>query len=420
MAPSVSLAHDWAWTTLFFDQSPCFITDSPPKDDWYSYKLSNGSYLSLNASSSNCAAINQVDFSTAFDVQIEPDWFGSYIYGYKLGGVAVATSALGTPFDSGAYFDISFGNFATTWSLSPLFQYATTCFPILASNPVTCRQTGAVSNAQNEVTVEAEGCKISTPIFSVDSSNAGAGSAGVCTDGHDVGRATIVLGSVNSWAPSLAKQMGVPAASAVNITSYSVACKVDISSSISTTEVKYSRISPGSNGGDVAYNDLYQNRVSFTVVGTGRPCTRRDFNPNYLDVELGEIPLSSVLTERTLAIGAAAHRSVLAENSHRDGTWPSLFKSIPSDFAFNDSTNPLEDRLGLMSAITLGAYWGSSSQTYEEGHSGRSDVYNSGLRVGTGEWWALVYIVPELYSVAFILHPLRKRGGPPRSSTVGI
>lgn len=291
--------------------------------------MNNGSFLSLNASNSACAAIKQVDFSTALSIQTV-DYTGAYSYAYKLGGVQVATSAIGTPFNSFAYFDISFGNWGTTFGLSPLFEYATTCFPVLTSNPVTCRQAGTVTVGQNEVTVEAEGCKISTPVFSVDPSKEGAGSAGVCTDGQDVGHATIVLGAVNSWAPSLARQMAVPATSAIDITSFSVICNVDIARSISTTEVKYSRISPANNGGNEPYDDLYQNGVSFTVIGTGKPCTLREADP-FSGVELREIPLSSVLTDRTLAIGAAAHRQALTENSYRDGTWPTL-GVLPAEF----------------------------------------------------------------------------------------
>lgn len=69
-----------------------------------------------------------------------------------------------------------------------------------------------------------------------------------------------------------------------------------------------------------------------------------------------------------------------------------------------------------MSGITLGAYWGSI--TDDGGYLGRSEVYNNGLRVGPGQWWALVYIIPEAFSVALVLYFLWRRRIQSRSSTV--
>src|ERR1700743_2384124 len=171
--PSVSLVHAESFSTLFFTQSACFITSSSPQDDWYNWKLDNGSFLSLNASNTACVAINGVDFSTDLGASLVDNTIFGF-YAYQVGGVPVTTTAIGTPFDSKGFFDVSFGNWFPLL-LTPLFQVATACFPILAENPVSCRRAGTVAVGLNEVMVQAGGCNISTPVFSVDPHKDGAG-----------------------------------------------------------------------------------------------------------------------------------------------------------------------------------------------------------------------------------------------------
>jgi len=104
----------------------------------------------------------------------------------------------------------------------------------LISNPIRCRTTGNVTIGTNEVTVEADGCKIISPIFSVDPASQGATSSGACTDGLDIGNAVIVMGAVNSHAAHLAQVMYDSTFTPPHQTAatYAVACSVDMIPSV--------------------------------------------------------------------------------------------------------------------------------------------------------------------------------------------
>jgi hypothetical protein len=116
---------------------------------------------------------------------------------------------------------------------------AKSCLPVVSANPVQCRATGNVTVGQNEVSVSAGGCNISTPIYSVDLKTQGASAAGACTDNLTVGMATVVFGSVNQHALWLAELMDDKTYSPTQ-GSYSVACSIDIKPSVSFRELTLS------------------------------------------------------------------------------------------------------------------------------------------------------------------------------------
>jgi hypothetical protein len=293
---------------------------------------------------------------------------------------------------------------------SSLFQYATACVPILNRNPIQCRKTGNITIGTNEVTVEANGCKIISPIFSVDPSFQGATSSGACTDGLDIGNAIIVMGAVNSHAALLAQVMydSTFTAPQQGPATYAVACSVDMAPSIAFSLVNYTRVPLQDD--DTASPT---SRVAFIVNGTEQLCTH--FPAQSL----------SILTNYTLAVGAVAHQQLLSKNSYRDGWWETLYDTaqsisgttIPINsstayFNFNNSQNPLEDALGLVSGVVLGAYFGTESGN-AKGLTG--SVAIDGIRIGTGELLALLYIIPEVYATLFILYFLCIRKKRPAS-----
>jgi hypothetical protein len=239
-----------------------------------------------------------------------------------------------------------------------------------------------------------------TPIFSVDPSSQGATSSGACTDGLDIGNAIIVMGAGNSHAVHLAEVMFDLAFTPPQQgpATYAVACSVNIAPSIAFSLVNYTRLAI-----QVDDSGALTSSATFIVNGTGQLCTPFPAQS------------SSILTNYTLAVGAIAHQPLLSENSFRDGWWETLYETAHSGmlfgspglnntsrgFNFNNSQSPLEDALGLVSGVVLGAYFGP-----ERGNTSplTGSVAVDGIRIGTGQWLALLYIIPELYATIFIFY----------------
>lgn len=398
ITPSVSPVEQSTIAWLYPEQNDvCFEDTHNGSSGGYTWRLSDGSFISLNAT--NCA--------TNYASTLMDQTFNSSGCAYALRGVCVDKSAVGTPVSiPQGKFDLSFGVLGSQYGASALFQYATACFPILKQTPVQCRRTGNVTIGANEVIVEAEGCKIVTPIFAFDPSSQGATPSGACTDGLDVGKANIVMGAVNGHANLLAQVMYDSNFSAPQQGSatYAVACNVDIAPSIALSLVNYSRLAVQNEqyGTSASYND-----ESYTVNGTGSICTPfSDRTP---------ILISSILTNRTLAIGAAANQQLLSENRYRDGWWRMIYGLtqnvanldgiLMNGFVFNNSRNPLEDVLGLVSGTVLGAHWGTSTDNLGIRLTSGNIVIDD-VRMGPGGWPALLYIIPEIYAASLIAYLL--------------
>ena len=222
-----------------------------------------------------------------------------------------------------------------------------------------------------------------------------------------MGKATIAIGAVNDHARRLAQTMGDPngTLSASEPLNYVVGCTVDIAPSIEFRSVNYSRASNRS--------DLDLDNIAFTVDGSGEACT-----PKY-DGDV--ISLSDIITNGTLAYGAAASYPLLVENSYRDGWWPTLYEVANGGYtstermlasyngSFSNAANPLEDALGLMSAIVLSLYWAEDLDSDAPAVLIDEKVYKYGVRVGSGQMLALIYIVPELYAITLLLYLIVKK-----------
>jgi hypothetical protein len=261
----------------------------------------------------------------------------------------------------------------------------------LIRNPIRCRTTGNVTIGTNEVTVEANGYKIITPIFSVDPSSQGATSSGACTDGLELGNSIIVMGAVNSHAALLAEAIYDP-----NFTppqqgpaTYAVACIVNMAPSIAFSLVNYTR-----QALQVDDIDSTTSFATFIINGTGQLCTPFPAQS------------SSIITNYALAVGAVAHQQLLSENSYRNGWWETIYDmersidggaGLATDFYnssprvnFNNSRNPLEDALGLVSGVVLGAFFGGGSDDTTWSVQLTGSVALDGIRIGTGQWLALL------------------------------
>ena len=195
-----------------------------------------------NSTCSNLGLVNEPFSSclTKYAIDLVFDTYLTDTYPYDILGIPVNRYAIGTPLGIGETSYISPPSLDTTG----LTQYKTGCFPVLTSNPIQCHQTGTVTIGTNNVTVEADGCTIVSPIFAVDPATQPATSKGVCKDTINCGQGTIVIGAVNGHAGLLAEAMFDTSFTPPSNRSatYSVSCTVEIAPSIEFRTVNFSRI----------------------------------------------------------------------------------------------------------------------------------------------------------------------------------
>ncbi len=308
----------------------------------------------------------------------------------------VHRSALGAPFTAWDWSTPGFSSSFGTWPFTDLgtnFLWASQCFPAVVRNLVQCQKAGSITTTANEMTVSTTACNITAQILTVDPRTAAASTAGICTAGYAVGKAAIVMGSVNGHAPLLARAMNDTEFDSASSLSYSVICSIDIAPAVSFRTLNLTRAV-----GQFELEDRYG--LNYVVRGSGdmQSCT-------------SAASLADVLPDLALATGAAASIQLLSEGANRDGWWPKLYYASnpglqfePEHGAFDNSRSALEDIFGLASAIALGLYWGgggeASAQRDQEGV-----IAVHAVRVGPGAWWALVYILPSAATavVLFVL-----------------
>lgn len=420
---------------LFSHDASCLDYHTNPNStaNWFKWKASNGSTLSVppkkNLACDNSGVVSTLDETTAL----------AHDYAYTVGGIPVLSGAVGAPYArSVANFEAAFmasqGSKAFLAASSD-FYWATQCFPAMVRNPVKCVAGGKVTMGTNHVNVTVGDCGVSSAVYGVDVKNGGASAAGACTDGHAIGTATLVLGSVNVQAANLEWIMNntlpntTTQAVAMNNqaytpvwkqgSTYSVSCTVNILPSIS---FRFLNLSRNTNGA----GSTYLANTPLSIASSGRCTPPPGTN------------LSTLLTETALATAASASLRLLTQRQYNDGWWPTLhqmargvryLKNIAANeayieektntlteqitehrdpkwaYAFPDSTNALEDVLGRASGIALGFYLGSNvTQRHKvtpfvpfEG-----SVSVNGIRVGPGTAWSIVYIIPSLFSAVLM------------------
>ncbi|KAK4555625.1 hypothetical protein LTR86_007378 [Recurvomyces mirabilis] len=412
-------------TYLVLDDVHCWNTSSSrPNSTDFAWKLSNGSYIGLNSTFDPVCPASSIIRQFQQLYNLPPDGWG-----YVVDNTPLRKNALGAP-NSVGDFSYAFGAGLSGWSAAwTQFASVSACFPTLIGNPVRCQAAGNVSVQAHRVTVSSGDCDISTEIHSVDPTNQGASAAGACTAGHDLGTATILIGSVNSHAVQLATAMldGTWLNDTKHPDHYAVTCTVDITPIIGFRNLTYARLA-ASNTVGASYAEA--SGASFGVSGSGDGC-------DLVDTETGShVDRNAILTAGALSAGASASWPLLSEGSYRDGWWSTLWQAtqnlggtvfqlqnnsavdLEAFLTFNQSTNSLEDALGLASAMGLGSYYGS----FNPGSLVSVDATTvlDGTRVGPGRRWALVFIVPELYAAVLLVVLLRRQIRVERSSARGL
>jgi hypothetical protein len=369
----------------------CLLTSKGnDSSDWFNWQLSDGSNIAINTTSNPyCATQMVLPIMSDSLLQTEYEWG----FSYTMGGVPIQNAAVGVAFSPFYGFIGTFGNGGLLLGDGPDFLWSVQCLPTMTQNPVQCRAIGNVTIGTSELTVDAANCSITSPIYSVDPNTQGASVAGACTNGLEVGTATIVMGSVNRHASMLASAMNDTSFDRSR-KSYVVACSVNIGPSLSYRQLNYSQASASDWGG--------YNGPAFKVTGD---------STSGCQPTLG---LQAILTNTTLASAAAGSWQLLSENRYLDGWWSTLYyyttilgqRNLGEDnqYIFNNSRNALEDALGLSSGIAFGTFLATKTP---ESIDGQVTIYGktviSGIRIGSGKWWAIFYILPSLFSIIVLV-----------------
>lgn len=339
---------------------------------------------------------------------------------YTIFGTPIGLTAVGTAAPFGEDLSTTFG-IGVAQAAQTHLERSENCLPVLASNPVHCQKAGTVTVHGNNLTVQAGGCQVSSSVFAVDPSVQGASVAGACTDGLPVGKATLLIGSVNDHANLLAGVMydySIPTEQ--SWTNYSVACQVDIAPAISFRKVTYSLYTSNPEyKGEITPSTYYisgDDSTTCTPYGRNTSFSYSDFNGTWFDYPLQQqlpsqsLLLSDFITDTVLATAASASWQLLNQNNYADGWWATLHSAAVNwrlDYEIQsifNSSNPLEHVFGLASGIALSVLWGAIPNRGEDIvviTSGKSEFI--GVRVGPGEWWTIVFAVPSLFSIALLL-----------------
>ncbi|KAG8533946.1 uncharacterized protein KY384_001687 [Bacidia gigantensis] len=394
--------------------TPCFFRSNDASNHWYMWTLANGTVINYNTTLRNiddisCPVEEVTDLLSASSGILKD-------YAYVAGGVPVSRNATGTPFswNSGnTGFSDALGIYGTNhdkgdnsqpdYGALDSFQIATACSPVVYNNPVQCRKAGALAVNQDQIEVTADGYTFQSTLSDrIDPTKQGATAIGVATNDTQVGKATIIMGAVNSHAIRLSEVMCDTGTDFLDsgIESYTVACTVDIAPSISSRIVYYGRAQQQTVVDYFGYSFLVESDDEHCILtGDGDPISKAD-----------------LITEATLAHGAAGAFHLLQENLYDDGWWNKLhlladrrLTSVTHQLdspVYDNSVNALEDALGLASAASLSLFWANDPHP----HSPDSDVvgWDSGIanfqgtRIGPGRHWAILYVLPQLFTIALL------------------
>jgi hypothetical protein len=404
--------------------SPCLdVTNSSSTPSGFIWQLSNGSYISLNTSYTP-ACENQNVLPAFLNVKYTPQGDA-----YSMGGVPVGPLAAGAPYASDLGFDSSFGLSSPGYgdrlglifsSSAAEFNWISQCFPVVATNPVSCHESGEIKVNGSTVSVTAGGCTVSKTFQNLNTTRDAATVAGVCTDSSpDIGTATVVIGSLNGYASDLRDAVnsgeGLFAAPDGMVT-VSVACTIDIAPSLGFRLLNFSRIPPQAVPDTSSTENLLGIGYPLHVTAAGNYCT--PISPQ------GPVNISQFLTPSMLATGGSAAWQLLTENQYSDGRLSTLMNNANNvqpfiGQTFTASENYLEDCLGQASAIALGLFWGYSSILALGGpflsqitpiDPNNTEVYIingnaslEGVRVGSGSRISLLYVIPEIFSAGLLI-----------------
>ncbi|KAF1954320.1 hypothetical protein CC80DRAFT_567501 [Byssothecium circinans] len=356
-------------------------------------------------------------------------------FAYARNGVAVKNSAIGVP-------EIFYTNFPKVreplerpkgnFIIQSNLRTVTHCLPVMARNPVKCRPGGIVSyqsssQRNNTITVDAGGCNSTQPSAEDPADPFGAMLARLCPAKNKVGQASVAFGATGIISFTLAAAMGdsdflgknagkyedIRSGKIKDIT-YAASCSIDVNPTIEwrtvtleiqdgnlTTAPSYSKVVSGTKGCSAPENkkvnwNLGDGYAAGAVAALGPPLSEgRYWNG-----------MTNTIFNVALRVNDTSARYSTAES------WLRLIRN--GTLGFNESTNALEDVLGLTTGITMSQMSTLGSLRPESPLSDPQEFYPPVLgnatfactRVGSGSASALIFTVPPLIVLAVAIYLL--------------
>jgi hypothetical protein len=368
----------------------CTITSETTPATSFNWLLANGSYYSVQPNLDFCPGSIAMTLLGAINT-VDPE-----NYGYADEGVAVHESALGAPasiYTSRSNNSEAFSSLIGIYGESLLST--SQCVPVMTKNPISCSRSENATYADQYLTMTSPDGKCVNSVLvgsNVTWQNVNT-VGGICPSGS-LGQATIMIGGIMSGCIYLAEALGDSTwldwwdLTGTNTpeTTYGITCTVDMAAALEYREIYLTLQQPTGSSG--AYSRSL-------LASSSEPCTPVPYfssGPQSFDKLLALAttaayqPLSIPWTDwaRPLTINQAPHTNDIR----------------PAPYAFSNSRNALEDVLALTSALVLSrvTITGPSGQI---AYVGQKTVQYT--RAGSGEAWALVYVLPSLFVIIIII-----------------
>jgi hypothetical protein len=307
-------------------------------------------------------------------------------FAYSDFGIEVEPGAVGAP--------ISIYTSNTTLSSplrSLLFQYdtdlihVTQCVPVMTSNPISCQKKGNVTAQYPFLSVSSEdgGCKAgkNAPVDVV---------MGICTRGY-IGQATIVIGAYGELSKFVAEAMGdLGSGPFTEQSSYAVTCMVDTRAAIQYQSITLT----------IQKQHIRDNKFPRRLFNSG-PCVPP--SPNRItEAHYGVAALATwfpLLQSSTASVDVLL--SPIMQKVFQTDVILAPYNARGGPFSFPQSKSPLEDVLGLTSALVFSRIGSSYTNT-----SGTATVLV--WKVGSSSGAAILCALPPLCVSILIIWLIRK------------
>ncbi|KAH8653208.1 hypothetical protein BGZ60DRAFT_419748 [Tricladium varicosporioides] len=306
------------------------------------------------------------------------------VYAYMDAGVAVHRSALGVPrsvYSAERVFAPEFHSVLDAFGNSIVATRQ--CSRVMARNPISCHRGGKIVWKRPWFNISADdGLCDESQLYTTDSwdhyNNAGGGAMikTMCPH-HEIGQGTMVIGASGGYAHWLAVALDdtANAPKAAVGSTYAITCTVDARSVFEYREVSLL----------LQNRDASQSRYMRFLNATDTTCTGP---PIIRDV---------------IATAASANWQTFLQQAGADGWFDLVWEasnrahaSRTSPFGFAESKNPLEDVLGLVSAMVTARM---NSSTFHEINSTAAVL---AARVGDGRYASIAFALPPLLVVLIL------------------
>lgn len=292
------------------------------------------------------------------------------VFAYADGGVAVLSSAIGTPlsiYSSQPNTAPDFNSLLEKYG--PSVVTTTQCVPVMSQNPITCRRGGTISLGSYQMNLTSSDglCFYPAEFPFFDPLKENTMASVMCAHGQ-VGQGTIVMGASGVYTEWLAASLNDAAHAPPPKpgATYVVTCTVDTRDVWEYRTVTLNLQNSNASGSSYARSLLGH-----------EPC-----HPT---------PGANAIDEVLIATSAAANWQILYQNKGQDGYFDLLDdlteNNRPPPYAFNHSANALEDVLGLISALVASRI--NSSTVAVDGTA----VVTATL-VGSAKSFAFAYLAP--------------------------